>query len=295
MLELVVDPFGNAVRYGYEMDDASLAGDPTVMPPVSETAYQRYLSNIQYTSKVDSNDFEIEPPAFTVWFSRSRGRADTSLSGRAGFLVRTRDRLEWVGIYNGGSLVRWYWMNYRVGDFGKQLLETVSQFSGTAQRLQMHAFQYASAMSGGSTGFGAVRRWDVPGAGRPIPSTLGHDDSESENRSFHLGIGDPFNIVSLSGSVGGSESIGHARDTTVDLNGDGLPDFLSHTGSVALNGFHRPSVGSVDRGQGALSAVSLTSLAQTGLSERALECIRRRSCGSPQHELDRRQLQHCAA
>ncbi len=30
-------------------------------------------------------------------------------------------------------------------------------------------------------------------------------------------------------------------------------------------------------------------------AERALECIRRRSCGSPQHELDRRQLQHCAA
>jgi hypothetical protein len=29
--------------------------------------------------------------------------------------------------------------------------------------------------------------------------------------------------------------------------------------------------------------------------QRALECIRGRSCGSPQHELDRRQLQHCAA
>ncbi|MDP9122613.1 MAG: hypothetical protein M3O15_14810, partial [Acidobacteriota bacterium] len=214
LLEHVIDLHGNSVDYTYVQDTGS-SGEPWL---------QIYPAAIAYTGVQGAGAF------YQVRFTLDDGqqRTDRFSTGRPGFKVLTRRRLNQVDVLAGGSLVRRYLLAYQQGDFGKSLLASVAVTGQDgATVLSQHQFTYQHA----NAAFGPTETWGGIGGA--------HDAGDSFNLggSFHVyaGLGPPECSPLVGLQAGGSVSGTTELLSFLDVNGDGLPDRIDNQGNLELN------------------------------------------------------------
>jgi RHS repeat-associated protein len=253
----VVDPFGNNIRYYYDLVlDAGVEGG-------SDEGIQVYLSQIRYTGKdSQAGNYYVD---FIRVDKQLYQRPDATIDGRQGHKQVTADLLQRIEIsYNQSTLIRTYFMAYQQGEFEKTLLCGVAETDsigysyymdtlslgnnklGCGEFLQAYQtipgilpykFEYYNDIQDGSGMFTA-----------PYPLNTPLEDL-TYNLAFNQGI-DPSGLASTrsrSFDFGGSFSGGYFFEvwnkklsgggnfhrtrnnsegmiSLIDLNGDGLPD-----------------------------------------------------------------------
>jgi hypothetical protein len=223
-----IDRYGNFVEYHYSIDDGTL---PASAGPSGAPWSQLYLSSITYTGHREAGSLPDVSPYYTVDFGWEP-RVDVQLSARLGFLTRTAKRLTSAIVRTPSEEVRRYRFSYVYSAFEQSLLSKIQQFGSDGASL---LYEYSFGYEAGQRGFTNSRQWN---SGRPgFPMDAGHGNSYGG--SFWGGVGDPAFVVSIGGSVGGSGTWSHTTSATVDVNGDGLPDFLHRDGRLRLNSFRR--------------------------------------------------------
>ena len=152
LLDAVEDTFGNRMTYKY-FRDSEAAGSSGLG---AEPWVQIYPQRIDYTFHPSlSPSYSVE---FELADSASLGGGSDFVSdARAGFHVLTRKRLAsvWVKINtptNPGTIRR-YSLRYKVGEFGKTLLDSVALMGfGGADKLDEHTFEYYGLPDSGKSG-----------------------------------------------------------------------------------------------------------------------------------------------
>jgi len=231
---------GNFVRYHYtKQEDTGIKGG-------SVKGYQLYVDRITYTGHGTT------PGLYSVVFTRDRQqaqpgqwkkRADVTIAANLGFKQVTADLLKRVDVQFKGNNIRHYELSYREGEFGKTLLDSLSEFDAEGKRFNTHKFAYYNDVRKDQVlvPFTADQRsWQVPGgevagAFGPFKEGFGGRASllsgtRSTDFSVGVGVGVGFNLNvflkdnSVVGNVGFSNSDSKGMVTMIDLNGDGLPD-----------------------------------------------------------------------
>jgi len=232
-LEKVVDTLGNTMSVTYVHDNWTSD---------SVAITQIYPQDIDYTSHPTLSapyrvHFELSNPA-------AQARSDVRLDARAGFVVGTRRLLQGVEVRYNSQRVRRYVFQYVTGDFGKMLLDSVAMSgAGTSPTLYTHNFHYEHTPMADSTSLrlfddpqpwkGAVKADQTPETESAINRSVGKTQSGGVRVGYSFGFG-PFG-----GNAGGGGTVVFGQDTTswrsVDVNGDGLPDFIGAQGLVDYN------------------------------------------------------------
>ncbi|WP_309893694.1 SpvB/TcaC N-terminal domain-containing protein [Archangium sp.] len=259
MLERVVDAHGNLALYRYTADHRKEPGTRFDQGN-REDFRQLYPREILYSGKVARTEAALDADAFLraaelgpylVQFELEREgaalreRPDIQISGRMGFKAVTRYRLRQVKVRLNTSqedtVIREYRFTYEQGDFGKSRLKRVEQFgvggvTGGAL-FHSHTLEYHNVDDQGVSAFPKVVAW---------PFEQADDDAMTASSEWALGAhayaGIGFAVNKQSGSVGARVGFNHRESTThaslLDLNGDGLIDRVSKSGSrlkVQLN------------------------------------------------------------
>jgi RHS repeat-associated protein len=265
-LNRVVDPFGNQITYQYVKQAPPLHG----VADQSASAVEVYPQSIFYTSNSAAGlnafyriDFELDGGGGISQLPADIApRPDQFSSARAGTLTFMRHRLVNIRVYeaskSGTDYIRRYNFVYGTGAFGKSLLTAIRvcigedvlnpDQPGNPVEFYRHTFSYVTLPNfplRNVPGFGQPRVWgDVGSADGGFSNT----QSDSVNGTSFVGWG-PGGCEAFHGVVGGSFSpdspvplpsfIPHTNEDTtargfVDVNGDGLPDFLNG-GSTFLN------------------------------------------------------------
>jgi RHS repeat-associated protein len=245
----------NTVTYFYTKVD-----DPGVSREGAPIGSQLYLSRVNYTGSVDTDDDDgPDLPRFgpyDVTFIRDRDlpgftpRRDATIDARSGALRVTADLLRHVEVSfteNGNrQLVRRYDLGYQTGPFEKTLLASISQAGVDGQAFATHTFEYFNEVQkdGQYDGFEEGLLWDV-GAdtddvgteiGGVRPTALGGAVTSSGDGRFYLGF-NPF-TPDKSFSIGAGFALSGSDSETdislIDLNGDGLPDKVWKQGRAGI-------------------------------------------------------------
>jgi len=236
-LNRMVDANGNTMDYEYQPKNQPVHNG-------GEQAVYTYLREIRYTGSIpvgQSDDAVRSIPPFpganfyrVTFFQDSAARLDAVVDGRGAFKTVLDERLKSVevALMQGGASVpiRSYVLNYRLGDFDKTLLESVVQKNANGQDFpgNRHSFSYFTmpTANDGYDAFSPVEGWSVPALGGGLSLTTNRDVYGGlflgfmiETDAFHIGAG-----------FGAGRGDSKTDLSTVDLNGDGLADFLQ-TGS----------------------------------------------------------------
>jgi RHS repeat-associated protein len=274
-LERVVDPNGNLTRYIYELDQKHTSGT-AFDAATGEDFRQSYLAEIHYSGRaprlgVNALSQDTESGAYAIIFQRQRDgsgrladRPDVVTTARTGFKIVTRHLLDHVQVWQIAGpatqtgIVREYALHYEAGAFGKSRLASVEVFGrggvATGSSFYRHRFSYTSVQ---------------PGFGTPVAWTFDRSDDRAisstaeRNIGVHAYAGISLGPLRDEGSVGFSVSTNHRDSTTeallLDLNGDGLPDRITHDNGQLGVKFNQSQTGA----SGAVSH-SLSALAPPG-------------------------------
>ncbi|HNR90507.1 MAG TPA: SpvB/TcaC N-terminal domain-containing protein, partial [Spirochaetota bacterium] len=216
-LERVVDTNGNTIVYDYDADNSSLHGLPW---------RQLYLSRISYTG------YGGTAGPYTVEFNRDGGvRKDRIVTCRGGFKITTRYLLSSIDVKYNGSTIRRYGFVYEPGPFFKTLLKEIIQYGeGGSGEFHRHGFTYnndVDALAGQD--FSGFHENELSwGDGSP-----GRNESESGSANLYLGITPCFlkeKDSSIGVKMGRSYNSSRPREMLIDLDGDGLPDYVYDKG-----------------------------------------------------------------
>jgi RHS repeat-associated protein len=237
-LTSVTDSYGNGLSVSYFTDHGS-NGD---------TYIQIYPDTIRYTTNAQTPGLDVYRVAFV---RDGGGRPDAIISGRSGFEVLTRFRLDHVDVSYQNQIIRSYAVGYKgdtVANFHKSLVESIGLFgvggTGAGTALDQHTFEYDTNTltgSGGINGFSGPQTQAMPpGWGQVLTSTGGEvDDGLSKTAEHNAGasasVGVGFPAFSVSANAGGNGGTNDTHRTDFDVNGDGLPDFLDDSGNVNFN------------------------------------------------------------
>ena len=250
-----VDPFGNSVRYCYDVVTNAGVSGSNVM------GRQIYIMAIHYTGHPD------EPSRYSVNFVRKAGRNDVIITANRGFKEVTADLLCYAEVKFDNDVIRrymFYTENGRASQFKTRLTDIVRiddiydfhdcntdlsmleqlHFSGTRTH-----FDYYDAPQGDGM-FGDEKVIDLSGSNDNIRSffvtnafNLGNEGGASalgatKGKSWNIGgtatigIGPVVPLTSL--SVGGNFNYSRSKSegllTLIDLDGDGLADKVFKSG-----------------------------------------------------------------
>ena len=250
-----VDPFGNSVKYYYDIEQNAGVSGSSVM------GRQIYLRDIRYTCHPNA------PSHYSVSFVRKTGRRDVVIAANRGFKEVTADVLCYAEVRYDDEIVRrymFYTENRRESQYKTRLTDVVRiddmskfpgcdtdityleecEFSGTRTH-----FDYYDAPSGNSL-FGSPQTYNLNEANDNIQSTfvtqlfnntegkatsLGGTKGKSWSLGGTASVGVGFNVCMTTVSVGGnfdySRSSSEGMLTLIDLDGDGLADKLFRDGN----------------------------------------------------------------
>ena len=248
------DRFGNNIVYTYE----------TVVHPagsgLKEAGKTMFLKKIQYTGNGSTVG------KYTVEFITSAGREDGRISLNSGVKEVDDRKLNRIEVSYDGQLVKDYRLTFKVGDFGKRLLEAVGEYHGN-QLFYQHKFTYHSA---GTTLFEStpkkIKFSSIPSApsmfaDMPFYSLINQAQvavspshiKTTKTTGWSVGGSVGFGFVpnpkvnpnskewTLSGKLNYSEAYSHDRYTLQDVNGDGLSDLLI-ANDINTNYSYRPLI-----------------------------------------------------
>lgn len=234
-LERVEDTFGNAITYEYWQDRGD-NGEPFV---------QCYPRHIHYTSHPQREaayhvDFYLEGDNRGTPQPEPTARPDVLITGRSGFQVLTRYRLGSIDVrLDEDEIIRTYELSYDPeADFQKSMLEAIALHGlgvpeAPGQVLYEHRFEYYKAErdSGNVKAFGdSYQKW-----GNSHRQDDGLTRTEDETKGGSAGGGIGIGPISLTASGGGFFGTDRVRLSTLDLDGDGMPDLLDHRGRASFN------------------------------------------------------------
>jgi len=226
-LRRIVDPNDNATEYLYGSDAISATSE------VLEPSIQIYPEVISYTSHITN---PVLPATYRVEFQREcSNRSDPIVSGRFGFKIATRCRLDQVFVYlvtpaAGKTLIRRYSLEYQLGSFGKSLLKRVVTFGSDGNsKFYDHTFEYTQPEfqahnTGSNQPFASTAQWQAAvGAEQPPDKYLlgfGRDRSHNATQGGAYGYDD----CSFGGSTSGSLDDPRLVARHGDMSGDGIAD-----------------------------------------------------------------------
>ncbi|MDP3275353.1 MAG: SpvB/TcaC N-terminal domain-containing protein, partial [Deltaproteobacteria bacterium] len=226
-LERVEDVHHNVMRFEYEPDNGTRPG---VNGAAGEPFRQIYLKSIRYTEHTSGGMTDLYPN-YQIDFIRG-SRPDVISSARFGFEVLTRERLFRIDVKASSTLVRRYLLDYIEGDFGKSVLSSIRQQGTDGSQLFEYQFDYhrAPVTPEGGVQVGA----GVPWTPSPVAGSLGSSSATRWGTNLWAGVG--LVVAPISGGAGIGTSLGNAQSEQafLDLNNDGLSDFLriQHTGAA---------------------------------------------------------------
>jgi RHS repeat-associated protein len=253
-LERVVDTFGNQMAVTYFTDTGNngdefrqiypIAIDYTSHPtaPVVSAAYRVRLA-LDCPAGSPPNGLAAE---FCVssQSTNTTPRPDVGLDGRLGFQVATRYRLDHADVLMGSTIIRRYQLNYVEGDFRKSLLKSLAMYGKAASvKFEEQTFDYFSTAdgTGGTAAFEAPKQWGqvqtASGTGR-TGDGLSRSDDTSGGVSGSVGVGLIPDFLDISVGGGGHWGSDRQKLTLLDVNGDGLPDWLDNGGRGTMNFLH---------------------------------------------------------
>ncbi|WP_430614161.1 SpvB/TcaC N-terminal domain-containing protein [Flavobacterium sp. JP2137] len=240
MLSKVEDLNGNFIEYNYEVKYFSSG---TV-----GQGKQIYLSTIRYTL----NHLASSTNNYKVIFHRTTSpngvgdRRDRSMTTRLGVKEVVEDVLDQIEIVYEGTasleVVRKYNFTYKVGAFGKTLLDQIQQKDGSDNLFNTHEFEYYDETTTGLfTGPQTIQgHRDFDNLFTRLntsASALGGSSSEFKeiNGAITAGLAalvipSSLNIFSKNSTIGVNQSRNTSKSESiialVDMDGDGLPDKL---------------------------------------------------------------------
>jgi RHS repeat-associated protein len=263
-LSKVIDAFGNQILYTYDKRFPL----PHVQSAVDTPTVEVLLKSIQYTADSSGQnahyrlDFDYDAQA-TGDALITTGRPDVFTDARGGTLEVTDVRLARIQVFENPTTdpvhnVRRYDFSYIVGDFDKSLLYAIIVAQGrppgdvdnpSGNVFYQHNFNYYNVVKNQATGRIA---FDAPVAWSGANGSAGLSDGESDSVNGSATVGGSIAACDLAhAALGGSSSLDiplplppiiadHnnnndvAKRGLVDVNGDGLPDFVG-SGGVRLN------------------------------------------------------------
>ena len=238
-LYLQEDIHTNNVRYEYEktllsnpVDNANLSGG---------LVYN--IKNIYYTG-FSGGDGKYKV-VFVNEGSPNIVRPDISMSSRLGLKQVTPYRLQYIFVYDNGTLIRGYALNYTTGKFNKSLLSNVQEMNSSGTVFNQNTFTYYddialnnNALFGQSQEVKAGDKSPVKytlGFGSLLDSSLiGSNQSSETGFDFRIGAGIQFGDVSNNDfrdiTFGFPFSFSYlnskGKSSMVDIDGDGLEDIV---------------------------------------------------------------------
>ncbi len=209
-LNKVIDTNGNTINYRY-YDESDGISD------------WRYLKEIYYTGINGGNG----PYKITFTLDRTN-RTDVTVSARMGFKTALLYKLNFIEVFYGNSSIRKYDLHYMPGKFGKTLLKEIIQYgaNGTEFTGNKHVFDYYDDLEGGKENF-TITNSSV------LSSATHSADGLNVNGNFSLGIS-PVGIgkmTSVGGKIGGGFSDSFTKGIFIDIDGDGLTDYVYSNGT----------------------------------------------------------------
>jgi len=239
-LERVVDANGNLTEFAYQHDS------PAAPDGVHrETFRQIYLRSIQYTGTAPRRTgaalTDGTPGIYLVELHHQPAlRGDEVISARTAFKTVLRRRLGSVEVRalagTPSGLVRRYVLTYRTGDMRKSLLEKVEVQGADESVFYAHEFGYEEHAKDEDavTLFGGPVQWTM------TSRDYGLGGSAEWSFGFHGFVGLGLSPYKGGGTVGVGFGYGRRQSetlvSTLDFNGDGLPDRVYPNGVVFNQG-----------------------------------------------------------
>jgi len=254
-LERVVDANENVTTYTYCEDSTarqpSCPSAPRLPGPPAEPFVQLYLRSIEYTSH-PGLALSAAYAATLSWDCTDR--PDPIVSGKTGFKVVTRCRLEEIAVTyrderGANQPIRAYRLEYHdeqpvqtAGPVLKSLLAAVMVSGAEGGRFYRHNFDYRPLELGSA--FGPVENWGLNGAAsypltnaaRSLDHTAqdSHDFSQSGGYSFSFAIGDVGLGCTVSGATGFTIEDPAPELVYRDIDGDAIPDRVWKIGGAIV-------------------------------------------------------------
>ncbi len=213
-LEKIIDANGNYIRYEYIKD--------------STDGVWLYLSKISYTG-TGGND-----GPYSVNFITENSRPDKTTNLRMGFKTALRWKLKEIEVRYKDQLIRKYSLQYKAADrFNKTLLEKIMQLGPNNETFNEHTFEYYDDIA--ETGADSEFRSVGTILNQDGQTNLLSSDGWDLGTSFVLAIS-PFSAglntsFGLKIGFGGGETF--TRGVFMDIDGDGLPDYVFTLNNVA--------------------------------------------------------------
>jgi len=216
-LKKVIDTHGNNIIYKYNIINNTA--------DINGRSREIYLSEIVYTG---FNDTEGK---YSIRFI-SRNRDDRFIDCRGKFKHKTSRRLEEIEIYFQGSFIRKYIIGYYYNDFGKSQIINITEQYGTNNDFYSYNFNYfeMDKVSGEDDysfiGFKEPEKW-AEGTGL---TSIGKSYSISVGGSISFSVGPCGGLDDILGAGGGvsyQKEFSNDLMDLIDMNGDGLPDYLT--------------------------------------------------------------------
>ncbi|MDD4712328.1 MAG: SpvB/TcaC N-terminal domain-containing protein [Bacteroidales bacterium] len=230
-LKRVEEIHGDYIQYYYETDNEVISGN--------------VKAKAIYLTRIEVGNANSIVPHTIIKFESDSLKAKKTNNARYGFLVSNYRLLNKITVDFENERLRSYTFNYKTGTFGSTLLEKVTHNDNNGVEFATHTFDYYNDAESKlfndnehlNVGrFEKVKYKCLTGLSdgniySDNGSALGATQTSSIGGSLYIGIGhgglrDVTNLNTVGVNVGLSGSKTEGLSTLIDINGDGLPDYV---------------------------------------------------------------------
>jgi RHS repeat-associated protein len=239
---LVIDKSGTKYYYGYdaikkEINDAVSKSD---QPKSKNAIYKWYLKNVidtngnniiyyyinnenyVYPSSIYYTGYNGSNGNYSVTFE-NEGRDDVMIDCRGKFVSKQKLRLKNIRIYYKSDLIRRYEFTYSYNDFFKSQISKYSEYAATKTvPFYSYEFKYRSIKEKEKLLQGYKDIAEIDNFNKPSSNI---DYSFGGGGALYVGLG-LVEMCSVGLNIGFDLDYSFNNSTLIDVNGDGLPDFI---------------------------------------------------------------------
>jgi RHS repeat-associated protein len=212
-----------------------------------------------YLSKIEAYTYDQTgvPRKHTqiLFTNRNVEKSKKNINGRYGFLTSNNKLLENIDVYYQDTLLRTYTLGYKDGMFNTNLLQSVTHKDGAGISVGIHNFDYHDDARYNATTHKyenlfrnenwTIGKYESSPFINPLSNiakylndstlskngtAIGASETVAKGGNVYIGAGlfnaDFSNQYTLGGNIGLSKATTQALSTLMDINGDGLPDYV---------------------------------------------------------------------